>query len=518
MGPRRHRGGAAGSRSDPGRSPRPAPGGECGGRRCRARRAGGGRHRDRGPGCTAAWLCDRGVAGSPRVVGAGGRSRRAARWGTQPGRSRGARTGARRPATAPRAGGADPGDGVHGRQGRRWSRDGAGRGGSASRRIGDRDERRRPARDAGRGPRRALASRRRPGQRDRGPRSDRRGRCRHGNTWDDGRRRLALSCGCDPRPSRRRPRSARPRSWSPRSMTAPRRKISADPAPIRIGPVRFTWGRRTHVMGILNVTPDSFSGDGLLEGTDPVERAVATAVQMVAEGADLLDIGGESTRPGHVSVDATEELRRVIPVITAMAVALPDTPISVDTAKPVVAEAAIAAGAHLLNDVWGTGPDVGEMAAVAAGAGVPLIVMHNRAEARYERNVVTEVVSDLGAALDRAIAAGVPEDDLIVDPGIGFGKTADHNVSVLCHLGALSTLGRPVLLGTSRKSTLGRILDLPVEERLEATLATTALGIAAGVDLVRVHDVAPNVRVAQVSDAIVRGHWRDHADTTGSTR
>ena len=300
-------------------------------------------------------------------------------------------------------------------------------------------------------------------------------------------------------------------------MTAARRKTdAADPAPIRVGPSVFDWGQRTYVMGILNVTPDSFSGDGLLEGDDPVERTVATARRMVAEGADLLDIGGESTRPGHVPVDAAEEIGRVIPVIAAVAAALPDTPISVDTAKPDVAAAALAAGAHLLNDVWGTSPEVGEMAAVAAGAGVPLIVMHNRAEARYERNVVAEVVADLSAALDRAIAAGVPEANVIVDPGIGFGKTADHNVTVLCHLGALSTLGRPVLLGTSRKSTLGRILDLPVEERLEATLATTALGIAAGVDIVRVHDVGPNVRVARVSDAIVRGHWREHAD--GSAR
>jgi dihydropteroate synthase len=300
-------------------------------------------------------------------------------------------------------------------------------------------------------------------------------------------------------------------------MTAARRKTNAaDPGPIRIGPSVFDWGQRTYVMGILNVTPDSFSGDGLLEDADPVERAVATARRMVAEGADLLDIGGESTRPGHAPVDAAEEIGRVIPVIAAVAAALPDTPISVDTAKPDVAAAALAAGAHLLNDVWGTSPDVGEMAVVAAGAGVPLIVMHNRAEARYERNVVAEVVADLSVALDRAIVAGVPEANLIVDPGIGFGKTADHNLSVLCHLGALSTLGRPVLLGTSRKSTLGLILDLPVEERLEATLATTALGIAAGVDIVRVHDIGPNVRVARVSDAIVRGHWREHAD--GSTR
>ena len=301
-------------------------------------------------------------------------------------------------------------------------------------------------------------------------------------------------------------------------MTAARPTANADPAPIRIGPSVFAWGQRTYVMGILNVTPDSFSGDGLLEDADPVERAVAAARRMVADGAALLDIGGESSRPGHAAVDAGEELSRVIPVIGAVAAALPDTPISVDTAKPDVAEAALAAGARLLNDVWGTGPDVHEMAAVAARAGVPLIVMHNRAEARYERNVVAEVVADLGAALDRAIAAGVPEENLIVDPGIGFGKTADHNITVLCHLGALSTLGRPVLLGTSRKSTLGRILDLPVEERLEATLATTALGIAAGVDIVRVHDVGPNVRVARVSDAIVRGHWRDHADATAGAR
>jgi dihydropteroate synthase len=294
-------------------------------------------------------------------------------------------------------------------------------------------------------------------------------------------------------------------------MTPARKTTTADPAPIRIGPTTFEWGRRTYVMGILNVTPDSFSGDGILDGVDPVPDALAAARQMVAEGADLLDIGGESTRPGHARVDATEEIARIVPVIRAVVAALPDTPISVDTAKPAVAEAAVAAGAHLLNDVWGTSPDVGAMAAVAANAGVPLVLMHNREEARYERDVVAEVLADLRAAIERAVAAGVPETNLIVDPGIGFGKTADHNISVLCHMGALSSLGRPVLLGTSRKSTLGRILDLPVEERLEATLATTALGIAAGVDIVRVHDVQANVRAARVSDAIVRGHWRAHA-------
>ncbi len=190
-------------------------------------------------------------------------------------------------------------------------------------------------------------------------------------------------------------------------------------------------------------------------------------------------------------------------------------PISVDTTKAEVAEAAIAAGADLVNDVWGVGPDAGALAAVAATHGVPLIVMHNRERAVYE-DVVAEVIADLRAAVERAVAAGIPETDVIVDPGIGFGKTADHNVTLLRHLAELRGLGRPVLLGTSRKSTIGRILDLPPEDRLEGTLATTALGIAAGVDIVRVHDVRPNVRAARVADAIVRGRWRAEPDPGGS--
>ncbi len=295
-------------------------------------------------------------------------------------------------------------------------------------------------------------------------------------------------------------------------------RLTAAPAPTRIGPTTFTWGLRTYVMGILNVTPDSFSGDGLLADADPVARSVATARRMVEEGADLLDVGGELTRPGHVPVDPDVEIARVVPVISAVAAALPGIPISVDTTKPAVAEAALAAGAHLLNDVWGTGPDGGAMAALAAAAGAPLIVMHNRPEARYEDSVVDEVVADLRVALERAVGAGVPEAHLIVDPGIGFGKTADHNVQVLRRLDALTALGRPILLGTSRKSTLGRILDLPPDERLEATLATTALGIASGADMVRVHDVRPNVRVARVSDAIVRGHWRADAVPEGGAQ
>jgi dihydropteroate synthase len=289
------------------------------------------------------------------------------------------------------------------------------------------------------------------------------------------------------------------------------------PAPTRIGPAVFAWGTRTYVMGIVNVTPDSFSGDGLLagrtDGPGAIEAAVATATAMVADGADLLDIGGESTRPGHDVVTADVERDRVVPVIAAVRRALPEVPISVDTTKPVVAEAALAAGADLINDVWGVGAD-DALARVAAAAHVPLIVMHNRAEPVYA-DLMAEVVTDLRAALDRAVRLGIPADDLIVDPGFGFGKTPDQNLELVRELGALRSLGRPILLGTSRKSTLGRILDVPADQRVEATLATTAIGIVEGADIVRVHDVRANVRAARVSDAIVRGTW--HEATDGET-
>jgi dihydropteroate synthase len=226
---------------------------------------------------------------------------------------------------------------------------------------------------------------------------------------------------------------------------------------------------------------------------------------MVDDGADLLDIGGASSRPGHARLDPQDELARVVPVIRALAGALPATPLSIDTTSPTVAGAALDAGVHLLNDIWGVADDPG-MVRLAASRGVPLVVMHNRAEARY-RNIVAEVVADLQRAIDRALDAGVAWDHLIVDPGFGFGKTPEHNLALLADLGALAVLGRPVLLGTSRKSTLGRLLDLPADQRVEATTATTALGIAAGVDIVRVHDVLENVRTARVADAVVRG-WR----------
>jgi dihydropteroate synthase len=282
--------------------------------------------------------------------------------------------------------------------------------------------------------------------------------------------------------------------------------LPAAPGPLAIGPRTFSWGERTYVMGILNITPDSFSGDGLLATGDPVEAAVAQARRMVEEGADLIDVGGASSRPGHVPLGVDEEAARVVPVIRAVAASLPETPISIDTTSPGVAAAAVDAGASLLNDVWGVADDPG-MVRVAAERGVPIVLMHNRAEPRY-RNLLAEVVSDLWRALERAVRAGVAWDQLIVDPGFGFGKTADHNLALLAGLASLRVLGRPVLLGTSRKSTLGKVLDLPPDQRAEATAATTVLGIAAGAaDIVRVHDVRQNVRQARTADAIVRG-WR----------
>jgi dihydropteroate synthase len=283
------------------------------------------------------------------------------------------------------------------------------------------------------------------------------------------------------------------------------------PAPMRIGQREFVWGERTYVMGVINVTPDSFSGDGLLAAggaeRDPVSAAVAQARQMVADGADILDVGGESTRPGHATVSDVEERDRVVPVIAAIREVLPDTPISIDTTKRAVAEAALDAGADLLNDVWGTS-DTSDLSRLASARGLPIVLMHNRVEARY-RNVVAEVIADLQRALDRAVTAGVPWESLVVDPGIGFGKTAEHNLAVLADLASLGVLGRPILLGTSRKSTIGKVLDVAADQRLEGTLATTALGVAAGVDMVRVHDVQANVRAARMADAIVRGGWEE---------
>jgi dihydropteroate synthase len=282
------------------------------------------------------------------------------------------------------------------------------------------------------------------------------------------------------------------------------------PAALRVRGLDLRFGARTYLMGIINATPDSFSGDGLLRAPGPlVEVAVAQAVRMVDEGADLLDVGGESTRPGHSVVSEADELARVVDVVRAIRARLPDVPLSIDTSKAAVAEAALEAGADILNDVTAVTAGAA-LARVAAAHGAPYIVMHARAQGVYV-DVVSEVLTDLAAALERAEAAGCPRERLIVDPGIGFGKSAPDNIRLLGGLAALRDLGRPILLGTSRKSTIGTVLGLPPEERVEGTLATTALGIAAGVDIVRVHDVAANLRAARVSDAIIRGVWQ-HAE------
>jgi dihydropteroate synthase len=280
--------------------------------------------------------------------------------------------------------------------------------------------------------------------------------------------------------------------------------VPMPPAALKVREKELAWGTRTFVMGIVNVTPDSFSGDGLLAGrTDPINAAVEQARTMVDEGADLLDVGGESTRPGHAEVSAGDETDRVVPVIAAIREALPDVPISVDTTKAVVAEAALGAGADLINDVWGVEAE-DDLLGLAVARGCPVVLMHNRREPRYT-NLVAEVIADLERAVERALAAGVDWDSIILDPGFGFGKAPAHNLVLLHELGALRVLGRPILLGTSRKSTLGRVLDLPPDQRVEATLATTALGIASGIDIVRVHDVRANVRVARMTDAVIRG-------------
>jgi dihydropteroate synthase len=252
-------------------------------------------------------------------------------------------------------------------------------------------------------------------------------------------------------------------------------------------------------MGIVNVTPDSFSGDGLRGDLD---AAVAQAHAFVAAGADMIDVGGESTRPGHQPVDAATELARVVPAIRAITTAV-DVPISVDTYKAAVAEAALEAGARVVNDVWALGADP-RMPGVVARAGVPVILMHNQQGTHYD-DLVPDVIAALSARVRAAEEAGIAGTQIILDPGIGFGKTGEHNLEVIDRLDELKALGYPVLLGTSRKRFIGRLLDdAPPEERVEGTAAAVAIGIARGADIVRVHDVAAMVKVARVADAITR--------------
>ncbi|MDP9180368.1 MAG: dihydropteroate synthase [Chloroflexota bacterium] len=275
------------------------------------------------------------------------------------------------------------------------------------------------------------------------------------------------------------------------------------PVPITIGEQEFAWGTRTYVMGIVNVTPDSFSGDGL--GGD-ADAALRQAVQMREDGADIVDVGGESTRPGFAEVSEDEELRRTIPVVERLVREL-DIPVSIDTYKAAVARTAIEAGAALVNDVHGflREPDI---ARVATQAGVPAVAMYYH-RGRVFKDTIGNVVEGLLESLAVAREHGLPEERIIIDPGFNFGWTDDQALEMLRRLGELRVLGRPVLIGTSRKSTIGNVLGgLPVAERLEGTAATVAIAIANGADIVRVHDVKEMARVAKMADAIARGWTR----------
>ena len=263
----------------------------------------------------------------------------------------------------------------------------------------------------------------------------------------------------------------------------------------------LVWGRRTYVMGIINVTPDSFSGDGL--GTD-VSKAVDRALQMEAAGADILDVGAESTRPGSVPVSAKEELERLIPSLEAVAERV-RIPVSVDTYKAEVARRALQAGATIINDQWGLMADP-VMAALAADSSAPIILMHNQRGRRYS-NLITDIKASLSRSAGIGLDAGISREKIILDPGIGFGKTPDHNLEVLRRLREIKDLGYPLLVGASRKSTIGLVLGLPVDQRVEGTAATVSLSISEGADIVRVHDVQHMVRVSRMTDAVVRG-WR----------
>ncbi|MDW2879932.1 MULTISPECIES: dihydropteroate synthase [Bacillaceae] len=266
---------------------------------------------------------------------------------------------------------------------------------------------------------------------------------------------------------------------------------------INCGPYELDYGKKTLVMGILNATPDSFSDGGKYFDAD---KAVKHALEMAANGADIIDVGGESTRPGFDEVSAEEELERVIPVIRAVAKEVP-LPISIDTYKAAVAEEAISAGAHIINDVWGAKKDP-KMAETASRLEVPIILMHNRENRDYSV-FVRDVLNDLYESIHIARNAGVKEENIILDPGIGFAKNLPYNLEMMRNLDTITSLGYPVLLGTSRKSFIGTILDLPVEERVEGTGATVCYGIQKGCQIIRIHDVKEMSRLAKMMDALM---------------
>ncbi|MSP22654.1 MAG: dihydropteroate synthase [Dehalococcoidia bacterium] len=278
------------------------------------------------------------------------------------------------------------------------------------------------------------------------------------------------------------------------------------PASIEIGGVVFEWGRRTFVIGIVNATTDSFSGDGVLDAA----RAADQAARMVEGGAALLDVGAESTRPDFPSIDADEEWRRLEPVLRAVRAAV-NVPVTVDTSKAAVAERAFEAGADALNDVRGLLGD-SALAPLIARLGKPAVLMHNQRGRDFGGDVILDVCAGLEESMQVAERAGLDRARLILDPGFGFGWTPAQNLEMLRRLEELRVLGRPLLLGTSRKSTLGLVLDRPVEEREWGTAATVALAVRSGVDIVRVHDVPAMADVARMADAIVRG-WTPHEGT-----
>lgn len=268
--------------------------------------------------------------------------------------------------------------------------------------------------------------------------------------------------------------------------------------PLTINGVTLDFSRETFVMGILNVTPDSFSDGGQFNSLD---RAVAQAKKMVADGAKIIDVGGESTRPGYTRISDDEEIARITPVIEAIVRDIPNVIVSVDTYKSHVAAAAIEAGAHMINDIWGAKADA-NIARIAAEKNVPIILMHNREEALYD-NYWEDFMSDLDDSICIATEAGVPQEHIFVDPGIGFVKNLQQSIETMQKLPQLAALGYPVLLATSRKRLIGAVLDLPVEERLEGTLATCAYGVQQGCHMMRVHDVKETVRTVKMIDALV---------------
>lgn len=267
---------------------------------------------------------------------------------------------------------------------------------------------------------------------------------------------------------------------------------------MKIGNKEFILGERTYVMGILNVTPDSFSDGGKY---NEIECALKHADELIGYGADIIDIGGESTRPGFEVVSVEEEIKRVVPIIKAIKEKF-DIVISIDTYKSRTAEEAIKAGADIINDVWGFKKDK-DMASVAAKYNVPCILMHNRFEGLYT-NLMEDVLTDLRESINIALEAGVKKENIILDPGIGFAKTYEENLIVMNNLEEIKKLGYPLLLGTSRKSMIGLTLDLPVNDRVEGTLATTVIGIMKGCEFIRVHDVLENKRVCLMTDKIMK--------------